>query len=129
MKILLVLLSISIGYFLPISNFPINNFLIVGTVILAFILGTALPTMINSGSLLNKEKLEKVKLKNKLSFHSSYTQSLWVGISVCVVAIISFLKNALIFHELNQLSIFIFVFGIGTIIKVYDFESYLDKSE
>lgn len=126
MKILSIILSVSIGYFLP--NYSVNSLLIFVLLILfSFILGWVCPDMMNHNSLFSKEDKNKVTVKSKISWYRPNTQSLWIGIIFCVAAITNFLKVILLSHALNQLSIIIFVFGIGAIIKIYDFKPKLDN--
>ncbi len=109
----------SIGYFLP--NYPLKSLPFLGVMIIfAFILGWIFPDMMNKGTLLSKDDLHKVTLKSKISIYRTNTQSLWIGIFFCAVSITNLLKVVLLYYKLNQLSIFIFTFGVTTIIKIYN---------
>ena len=126
-QIFFILLSIVLGYFLP--NHSFNSLLLLIIILaIAFILGLSFYDMINGNSLFSKDDLNKVRIKNKISLRGNNIQSLWIGVFSCAAAIASLLKVFLLFQEFSELGIIILMFGIGVIIRVYDFNSKLEKS-
>ncbi len=121
-KLTLIVLSIATGYFLP--DYPVKSLpiFIVG-IVLAIYLGWETPYMMNKESLTILDDPKKATLGTQITLSRKNTHGLWIGVFLSLAAVTNFFKFALLHQEVSKISIFLFVFGIPAILKVYDFKA------
>jgi hypothetical protein len=126
-KILLIVVSIVTGYYLP--NYPIKSLhVFVAGILLALYLGWETPYMMNKESLLMIDDSRKATFRTRITLRRKNTHGLWIGICFCVMALTRFFKSELLYHEFSKLGLFLLAFGLPAIIRVYDFRPTSKKS-